>query len=186
MSEQNKKKGLFNKVADSKVTNFLLPIKKPKKHFEEALKFKNTRTLLKIIQTKKEVDYVPFEELCKKNELSEHVLKHRYVIMSWFTLASLLFFVGWLSYTVLSFFQGEILSGIRGFGTSIASFGLYFWCAVDTYCFRTRQTYSKFSFLSSIEHIVPNPFHEFAEVSKVEEEGKAAKKLKAYLLSKKL
>ncbi len=35
-----------------------------------------------------------------------------------------------------------------------------------------------------MEHIIPNPFHDFAEVSVVEKEGKVAKKLNAFLLSR--
>ena len=63
------------------VIDFVVPVKKPAKHIEEALKFKRTKQMLN--QGKiKNVDYVPFEELCQRNDIDDTKLKKRYMTMA--------------------------------------------------------------------------------------------------------
>ncbi|EDZ3059021.1 hypothetical protein GV024_22630 [Salmonella enterica] len=176
------KKGA-DKVIDSKAVNFLMPVKKSKDRIEDVLKFKATRTLLKMSKPKK-TKYIPFEVLCEKNDIDEKELCKRYRITSTFALISLIALFGWLVYAVFSLVKGDYISAIRCSATLLACSGLYFYNVVDAYCYRTRQTHSKLSFLNSLEHIIPNPFHDFAEVSVVEKDGELVKKLNAFLLSK--
>ncbi|HDX4251109.1 hypothetical protein [Klebsiella variicola] len=176
------KKGV-DKVIDSKTVNFLMPVKKSKDRIEDVLKFKTTRTLLKMSKPKK-ANYIPFETLCKKNDIDEKELCKRYRITSTFALISLIALFGWLTYAVFALVKGDYIVAIRCSATLLACIGLYFYNVVDAYCYRTRQTHSKLSFLNSLEHIIPNPFHDFAQVSVVEKDGKVVKKLNAFLLSK--
>lgn len=176
------KKGV-DKVIDSKAVNFLMPVKKSKDRIEEVLKFKTTRNLLKMSRPKK-ANYVPFETLCEKNNIDEKELAKRYRIASTFALISLIGILGWSGYAIFSLIKGDIFSTIRCIGTLLASIGIYLYNVVEAYCFRTRQTHSKLSFLNSLEHIIPNPFHDFAQVSIVEKDGRVVKKLNAFLLSK--
>ncbi|EEU7634581.1 hypothetical protein HEE12_004428, partial [Salmonella enterica] len=164
--------------------NFILPIRKPKDRFQEAFKFKNAKAIMKMAKPKK-VDYEPFEVICERNNITEKELAKRYRFSSTFALIALVAFFGWLGYGISALiFKGDVMAFINCLATTFACAGIYFWNAVEAYCFRTRQTYSKLSFLSSMEHIIPNPFHDFAEVSVVKKEGKVAKKLNAFLLSR--
>ncbi|GAB1005611.1 hypothetical protein KU15F66_42570 [Escherichia coli] len=182
MSKNNR--NMVDKVSESKAINLILPIRKPKDRFQEAFKFKNAKAIMKMAKPKK-VDYEPFEVICERNNITEKELAKRYRFSSTFALIALVAFFGWLGYGISALiFKGDVMAFINCLATTFACAGIYFWNAVEAYCFRTRQTYSKLSFLSSMEHIIPNPFHDFAEVSVVEKEGKVAKKLTAFLLSR--
>lgn len=185
MSKKNKMDDrlLLEKVSDSRALNVLMPLKNPKDKIKEALHFKHARAVLKMSKPK-QVDYVPFENICEKNNLTEKELAKRYRITSSFALLSIVAFLYWFAYALISLFRGDFFTSIACFATTMPCFAIYFRNAVEAYCFRTRQTYSKLSFLSSLEHIIPNPFHEFADISVVEKDGKIVKKLNAFLLSK--
>ncbi|CER34510.1 hypothetical protein GZ350_004136 [Salmonella enterica] len=176
------KKGV-DKVIDSKAVNLLMPVKKSKDRIEDVLKFKTTRKLLEMSKPKK-ANYVPFETLCEKNDIDEKELCKRYRITSTFALISLIALFGWLIYGVFALFKGDYIVAVRCSATLLACMGIYFYNVVDAYCYRTRQTHSKLSFINSLEHIIPNPFHDFAQVSVVEKDGEVVKKLNAFLLSK--
>ncbi|HED8787941.1 TPA: hypothetical protein R6G34_005117, partial [Klebsiella pneumoniae] len=162
MSKNNR--NMVDKVSESKAINFILPIRKPKDRFQEAFKFKNAKAIMKMAKPKK-VDYEPFEVICERNNITEKELAKRYRFSSTFALIALVAFFGWLGYGISALiFKGDVMAFINCLATTFACAGIYFWNAVEAYCFRTRQTYSKLSFLSSMEHIIPNPFHDFAEV----------------------
>ncbi|EEL2248747.1 hypothetical protein G9L00_004268 [Salmonella enterica subsp. enterica serovar Ohio] len=182
MSKKNR--NVVDKISESRAINLVLPIKKPKDRFQEAFKFKNAKAIMKMAKLK-QVDYEPFEIICERNDITEKELAKRYRFSSVFALIALIAFFGWSGYGIFALIlKGDVIAFINCLATSFACAGIYFWNAVEAYCFRTRQTYSKLSFLSSIEHIIPNPFHDFAQVSVVEKEGKVAKKLNAFLLSR--
>ncbi|MDW1257560.1 hypothetical protein [Klebsiella pneumoniae] len=185
MKKRNKmdNRPLLEKVSDSKALNLMMPISNPKNKIKKALRFKHAKAMLKMAKPK-HVDYVPFETICEKNNLTEKELAKRYRVSSSFALISILAFVYWFSYGIISLTRGDILSSFACFSTTMPCLAIYFRNAVEAYCFRTRQTYSKLSFLSSLEHIIPNPFHEFADISVVEKDGEIVKKLNAFLLSK--
>ncbi|MDF6205801.1 hypothetical protein NLO22_26335, partial [Escherichia coli] len=105
----------------------------------------------------------------------------RYRITSTFALISLIALFGWLIYGVFALFKGDYIVAVRCSATLLACMGIYFYNVVDAYCYRTRQTHSKLSFINSLEHIIPNPFHDFAQVSVVEKDGEVVKKLNAFL-----
>lgn len=174
---------LLDKISDSKALNVIIPVSNPKNKIKEALKFKHTKAIFKMAKPK-QVDYVPFEIICERNNLTEKELAKRYRITSTVALISMIAFLFWLSYAFISLFHGNILATIACFSTTMPCLAIYFRNAVEAYCFRTRQTYSKLSFLNSLEHIIPNPFHDFADVSVVVKDGKVVKKLNAFLLSK--
>ena len=142
------KKGV-DKVIDSKAVNLLMPVKKSKDRIEDVLKFKTTRKLLEMSKPKK-ANYVPFETLCEKNDIDEKELCKRYRITSTFALISLIALFGWLIYGVFALFKGDYIVAVRCSATLLACMGIYFYNVVDAYCYRTRQTHSKLSFINSL------------------------------------
>jgi len=183
--KKDSNKNLVKKIGGTaiNVVNIFVPVKKSGEQFKEALKFKRTRQMLNQGKIKK-VDYIPFEELCQRNDIDDSKLKKRYMTMAWLTYVFFFAMVGWGAYFIMSILNGDVFAAIRSFSTTIVCLSFYFWAAVDAYCYRTRQLHSKLGFLKSPEHIFPNPFHEFSEVSEVIEEGKSIRKIKAFLLSK--